>query len=111
MRAKMLLALLVLLDTSAHAETSYSQPSEIVSMTVGETIARVRLAQMSPAGSCSTQNWYALDLTNGAGKEMYAALLSSKSMNKKIYLQLINCYANYPKITHVYLCEISSCQS
>ena len=107
------LAIAMLLAGNSYAD-SYTLDSIIKNMTVGNGLARVQfLDGVGGFESCSTnQQWYGLDLTSTVAgtKEMYATLLSAKLTGQKLHLQLIGCVGAYSKITHVYVCDNSSCQ-
>jgi len=88
---------------------SYSAPSLITNMTVGKDFARVKTQNISAAESCAKSSWYILDFNTNASAEMYAMLLAAKASGQKVHFQLIGCYLDYPKVSHVYNCENSSC--
>lgn len=87
---------------------SNSNLSTIKAITVGSGYARVRLESMKEAEGCvNTKNWYYLDTVNN--QEMFSTLLAANISGKKLTLQLAGCQGEYPKISHIYLCDTLVC--
>lgn len=92
----------LLLATPAFSE-SYSNYGVITELSVGVGWARVKTEGMLEFEGCIKQTWYALSLSSGEGKEMFAAILAAKASGQRVRFQLTNCFSDYPSITHIYI--------
>ncbi len=88
--------------SNAHAATNSSE-STVTQITIGETFARIKLANMTSMEGCSNQGYYFLDLSGGKNSGVLSVVLTAKATQTPVIVQTGGCSANYPLITHIYL--------
>ncbi|NVJ60823.1 MAG: hypothetical protein HWE27_10545 [Gammaproteobacteria bacterium] len=111
---KQAFAVLIMFLALPAMAASYSAPSTVKGISVGDGYVRIKLDQMKAAEDCADQDWYVLDTTNDKYAEMsLSVILSAKVSQTKLSFQLVGCQTvgsrNYPKINHTYFCEETFC--
>jgi len=111
---KIIILMLVFLITEKVFAQSFSVPSTISGVTIGPSLARVYLTDLSGGfESCTVaekKNAYSFDPSITGNEFMLSAILSAKVSKQKIMFQSIDCYMGYSKITHVYFCNTDRCE-
>ena len=106
--------LVIVLFSNVSYAASYSVPSVITGITVGPTLVRVYLDDVSgefeTCTAISKKVAYSFDPSIPGNEFMLSAVLSAKVSNQKIMFQSVGCLVDYSKITHVYFCDTDKCQ-
>lgn len=107
--------ILILLSTLAinTFSESYSKPTIVKGITLGNGYSRIRLASMIDSEGCANQGWYVLDTSTKYGEQALSTLLTAKVSQSKVSVQLHMCIEaggkSYPKINHLYFCDTQYC--